>query len=221
MRPVERGDAPPGATTFDEMRPTLLDRLGRYCSYCEYPVKHAPHGEHIIPKDKFPAWEHRWDNLAVACSWCNGHKGKDRPAPDRVDDYLWPTRDNTARAFTYTNVIPEVAGGLRGDLGNKAAMLRGLVDLGVTNDDRAKARAETFIQACKFLSRLAGTPDPDLVREMILDFAVETGFFSVWMEVFHGDLEIRKGLIARFLGTAKSCFDPVTTVPVPRPGGRL
>ncbi len=85
MRPVERGDAPPGATTFDEMRPTLLDRLGRYCSYCEYPVKHAPHGEHIIPKDKFPAWEHRWDNLAVACSWCNGHKGKDRPAPDRVD----------------------------------------------------------------------------------------------------------------------------------------
>jgi hypothetical protein len=66
MRPVTRGDAPQGAKTYEEMRPTLIDeRLGRHCSYCEFPVKHVPHAEYVIPKDRFPAWRDRWDNQSL------------------------------------------------------------------------------------------------------------------------------------------------------------
>ncbi len=141
MRPVERGDPPAEAPTCEQMRPTLLDRLGLYCSYCEYPVRHVPHAEHVVPKDRFPAWRDRWDNLVVSCSYCNGHKGRHFPKPEDLDDYLWPTRDNTARAFTYANVIPEVDGRLDPSSQHKAARLRGLVKLGAPDDERAKARA--------------------------------------------------------------------------------
>ncbi|MEP7125333.1 MAG: HNH endonuclease signature motif containing protein [Byssovorax sp.] len=203
------------------MRPTLFDRLGHYCSYCEYPVRHVPHAEHVVPKDRFAEWRDRWDNLVVGCTYCNGRKGDKLPAPENVDQYLWPTRDNTARAFTYANVIPEVAPDLDPALHYKAAHLRGLVQLGVSDDDRANTRAETFIMAQRYFSKFAAAPDPALAREAIVNLAVATGFFSVWMEVFATDPAMRRGLIDSFIGTAQECFDPATTAPIPRPGGRL
>ena len=222
MRPVTRGDAPPGAGTYEEMRPTLIhERLGCYCSYCEFPVEHQAHAEHVVPKDRFPGWRDRWDNLIVSCTWCNSRKGKERPDPTKLDDYLWPTRDNTARAFTYANVVPEVADSLSPELQRKAALLRGLVKLGLMNDKRADKRAEVYIMAQRYFSRLSSAPDPDLLREMIVDLAAANGFFSVWMEIFASDPWMRRSLIERFKGTAQDCFDPETTQPVPRPGGRL
>ncbi|MFT3764858.1 MAG: HNH endonuclease signature motif containing protein [Minicystis sp.] len=204
------------------MRDTLIkERLGPYCSYCEFPVHHTPHAEHIIPKDRFREWRDRWDNLLVSCSWCNSHKGKDRPSPETVDDYLWPTRDNTAAAFTYANAVPEVADGLTGELRKKAAMLRGLVKLGVTGDARATARAAALEVAQRYFSRMATSPDPELVRESIVELASTHGFFSVWMEVCAGNPLLRHRLIDQFRGTAQDCFDPTTTATVPRPGGRL
>jgi uncharacterized protein (TIGR02646 family) len=204
MRPVTRGDAPPAAKTCDEMRPTLLGRLGCYCSYCEYPVSHVPHIEHIVPKERFKDWRHRWDNLIVSCTWCNSHKGSKLPVPGKLDDYLWPTRDNTARAFTYVNVIPEVANGLADELRHKAAHLRGLVQLGLPDDDRAKARAETFILAQKYFSQMSSAPDPALVREAIVELALAKGFFSVWMDVFATDPGMRRSLINSFKGPRRT-----------------
>jgi hypothetical protein len=221
MRPVTRGDAPPGVTKYEEMRLELIARLGYYCSYCEYPVEHIPHAEHIVPKDRYPAFRDRWDNLLVSCSYCNGKKGKTTPAPEKVDDHLWPHRDNTALAFDYANVIPIVAPALTGGVRDKAARLRGLVRLAVGDDERATKRAEVFRLAEDYFSRLRSTPDPALAREAIVDLAVSKGFFSVWMHVFASDALVRQALIHAFNGTARDCFDPVTTSPVPRPGGRV
>lgn len=225
MRPVTRGAAPPGAKTYEEMRPTLVEeRLGYYCSYCELKLDHSPHAEHIVPKGAFPAWRDRWDNLLVSCNHCNSHKSDERPKPADLDDYLWPTRDNTARAFTYTNVVPEVAHELTSELQCKAAKLRGLVKLSFPHDKRAKKRAEVFIQAQYFFSHMCSAPDHallGLLRESIVKLAVSTGFFSIWMEVFASDPEMRRRFIDGFMGTAQDCFDPVTTTPVARPGGRL
>jgi len=203
------------------MRPTLLERVGRYCSYCEYPVRHVPHAEHVVPKDRFPEWRDRWDNLAVGCTYCNGHKGHELPRPEHLDDYLWPTRDNTARAFTYANVVPEVADGLSPLVRHQAAHLRGLVQLGIQEDERDKARAETFILAQRYFSQMRGAEDPVLLREAIVDLALAKGFFSVWMEVFASDQDMRRRLIDAFPGTAQDCFDRATSQPVARPGGRL
>jgi hypothetical protein len=220
MRPVTRGPAPEGAATYEEMRPTLFERLGRHCSYCELPVRHQPAAEHVVPKDRFRAWRDRWDNLLVGCSYCNSRKGDALPRPEDIDTYLWPTRDNTARAFTYVNVIPEVARDLAGPVAYLAAHLRGLVQLGV-HDERARARAAAFDMAQRYFSRKPTAPDPALFDEMFVSLALETGFFSVWMEVSASDPGIRRRLVAAFPGTAADCFDPATTAPVPRPGGRL
>ncbi len=221
MRPVKRGDAPPGATTYEKMRQPLRDALGEYCSYCEFPVAHAAHTQHAIPKDQFHEWRDRWDNLLISCQWCNSHKPKKIPAPETVDDYLWPTRDNTARAFSYANVIPEVSEALTGEVRNKAARLRGLVQLGHPSDKRAKKRAEAFSLARHYFSRLATSADPDFVRDSIVGMAKAMGFFSVFMEVCRTDPSLRRSLIKEFKGTAPDCYHPETTLPVQRPGGRL
>jgi hypothetical protein len=45
--------------------------------------------------------------------------------------------------------------------------------------------------------------------------AVSTGFFSIWMTVFAGDIDMRTRLIDAFSGTRDSgCFDDKTTAPV-------
>lgn len=221
MRPVSRGDAPPDAHTYEDMRRPLRDRLGKYCSYCEYPLKHVPHAEHVVPKDLYPDWRDRWDNLLLSCTYCNGHKGHERPSPGSVDEYLWPSRDNTALAFDYANIFPNVADGLTGAVRNKAAMLRGLVDLGLTTDDRATERSNVFIVAQHFFSRMSHTPDRELAEEAVIRLALATGFFSVWMEIFASLPSVRARLIEAFTGTARDCFDPDTCQPVPRPGGRM
>ncbi len=64
-------------------------------------------------------------------------------------------------------------------------------------------------------------PDAALLRESVVDIARAIGFFSIWMEVFATDTLLRRALIDAFVGTAPDCFDPATTRPVPRPGGRL
>ena len=221
MRPVERGTAPDGAITYEEMGPTLRDRIGRYCSYCEFPVKHLPHTEHIVPKGAFPALRDRWDNLLIGCALCNSRKPKRLPRPQDLPEYLWPTTDNTARAFTYVNVIPEVLASLQGPLRIKAARLRGLAQLSVPDDDRAKERARVFAKAKYVRDGLAHQTSNVSLREAIVDLALAEGFFSVWMEVFAADLTMRLDLIAKFVGTAPNCFDPTTTRPTPRPGGQL
>lgn len=223
MRPVERGLAPTGATTYEEMRPTLFARIGQYCSYCEFPVMHQPHAEHIVPKDRYPTWRDRWDNLLVACSWCNGHKGDALPAPQNLSDYLWPSTDNTARAFEYTNVVPRVARAIPVAMQTKAARTRGLVKLGAAgaDDPREKKRAETFILAQSFHARMQHAPNRALVEDAIVALALAQGFFSTWMEVFASDIPMRRRLIAAFVGTPQGCFDPVTTQPVQRPGGQV
>jgi hypothetical protein len=68
---------------------------------------------------------------------------------------------------------------------------------------------------------MKAAPDPGLVREAIVELALARGFFSVWMEAFDDDTAVRRGLIEAFAGTARTCFDPVTTRPIARPGGRL
>jgi hypothetical protein len=217
--PVERGDAPVGPTTYEEMSPTLFDRLGKYCSYCEFPVVHVPHAEHIVPKKRFTAHRNLWTNLLVACSYCNAKKGHQRPPPEDVDAYLWPTRDNTSRAFEYPSGVPRVAAGVMEPARTMAAKLRGLVQLAVTSDARWKERAAVFAQAEGYRAKLTSAPDPTLLREALVDLAVAKGFFSVWMEVFAGDVPLRRALIKAFTGTASSCFS-ASTSPIERPGGR-
>lgn len=47
MRPVDKGKAPD--ITFNEYQDAeshLEERIGPYCSYCEFPIKHVPEVDH-------------------------------------------------------------------------------------------------------------------------------------------------------------------------------
>ncbi len=221
MRPVDRGAVPVDATTYEEMGPRLQERIGEYCSYCEYPVSSGGHTEHIVPKDQNPGWRNRWDNLLVACTWCNSCKGSRLPRPQDLGDYVWPDRDNTTRAFTYENIFPRVDPSIPASLQHKAARTLGLVKLGTSDDRRHRDRTEVYILALRCADRLRSASDESWAREVFVELALARGFFSVWMEVFAGDVSMRQRLIAAFVGTAPSCFDPATTQPIPRPGGQL
>jgi HNH endonuclease len=220
MRPVTRGEKPEHADTYEEMREVLLKDWGEYCSYCELPIINRPDAEHILPKTKNPDERDNWDNLLLSCGVCNPRKGSKRPTPQTLDSFLWPSRDNTARAFKYDNIFPEVADGLTKEQQRMAARLRGLLVLGDTNDKRHKKRAEAFKLAKEFANDLRSSPDTVLARKAIRRLAEHSGFFSVWMEVFSDDIEMRKEIIAAFPGTAKDCFD-AETKPVARPNGRV
>lgn len=51
MRPVNKGKSPyQKINDYSEALPYLEKRLGGYCSYCEFPIKHVPEVEHIASK---------------------------------------------------------------------------------------------------------------------------------------------------------------------------
>ena len=51
--------------------------------------------------------------------------------------------------------------------------------------------------------------DTPAMRSIIidLDLALATGFFSIWMTVFQGDIEMKRALVTSFNGTAIDCYD--------------
>lgn len=70
-----------------------------------------------------------WDNLLLACGFCNPEKGT-RDIDRSTDiDHLWPDRDNTFRAFVYGEGGVVNPAKLTDDLRNRAIRTRNLVGL--------------------------------------------------------------------------------------------
>jgi len=53
---------------------TLKDIYKNKCAFCEQKIEQS-HVEHYRPKSKYWWLTYSWDNLLIACSTCNGHKG--------------------------------------------------------------------------------------------------------------------------------------------------
>jgi len=233
MRPVIKGDAPTDASgnpksyaRYQDAKTDLLQRLGKYCSYCEMELKTGLAVEHVQPKSLDKTLERNWSNFLLGCVHCNSRKGKQ---PVDLDDHVWPDRDNTVLAFEYvalTNTIT-VATSLRGKNKARAENLIKLVGLQniptVWNEDpRFDERRTVWAMAMDAKNDLWSRPESEhpQLRKYILSVAISKGFFSVWMTVFHDDPETRRLLIETFVGTAQDCFDSQGS-PVQRKGGRL
>lgn len=54
----------------------LKDIYNNKCAFCEQKVEQS-HVEHYRPKSKYCWLTYSWDNLLIACSTCNGHKGNE------------------------------------------------------------------------------------------------------------------------------------------------
>jgi uncharacterized protein (TIGR02646 family) len=225
MRPVERGLAPRVYNAYGDAIGDLEQRLGNYCSYCERRLPVSLAVEHMSPKDIHPDLKLVWDNFLLACVTCNSVKGKNDPAAGT----LWPDRDNTLLALTYSEGgFVRIAPGLDTSQHNSARALIDLVGLDrhdargwprpSPRDQRWQQREEiwtTALECLRIFKRLECSPD---AMTLVVDVAKGYGFFSVWMTVFDGHPEVRIALIEALPGSAKNCFDD-SGAALSRPGG--
>ena len=228
MRPVTRGTAPRVYTAYGQAIADLEERLGIYCSYCERRLPTSLAVEHVVPKSLEPDLETSWENFLLGCTNCNSVK---LAQPTNKDGFLWPDIDNTLDALSYASGgFVEVKAILSPGLQRKARKLVGLVGLDrheapghprpARRDRRWQQRMDTWNAAVLARTRLGELNDAPAARELVLAAAEGYGFFSVWMVVFSSHRAIRQGLIERFKGTARDCFDAGFNTQ-PRPGGRL
>ncbi|EBA01739.1 HNH endonuclease [Marinobacter sp. ELB17] len=235
MRPIRKQLSPvPG--DFDEYsdaKPDLISRLGMYCSYCERPVSTNLAVEHIEPKKGphgQPHLTNRWENFLLACVNCNSTKGDKKVD---LQNLLLPDRDNTSAAFVYRkdgNIdIHNALTQQQATLAENTLKLVGLdkpksVALDANGKEVALDRVSQRMQAHLLAERAkdnltACNLEP--MRKQIVDTAFITGYFSIWMAVFDGEIDMKLRFVNAFKGTKDSeCFNHVNAdliMPAPNP----
>jgi uncharacterized protein (TIGR02646 family) len=225
---VESGPAPRAYTSYGDAIGDLEERLGTYCSYCERRLPVSLAVEHMSPKSIHPDLELIWDNFLLGCTNCNSVKG-DTDTDD--DETLWPDRDNTLLALTYSE------GGFVGldDRLNLEQQARARVLIDIVGLDRHRAqgwprpaardkrwqqRDELWAIAKDCVTAFEALGQSDDARSLIISTAKGYGFLSVWLTVFDAYPAVKLALIEAFPGTAKNCFDD-TGGAVNRPGGAI
>ena len=215
MRPIDRGPAPRAYAEYGDSIGDLVDRLGRYCSYCERRLPTHLAVEHMAPKSLHEGRELDWCNFLLGCVNCNSTKGN-KDVSD--EDVLWPDQHNTMLAIEYSpGGFVQVAGELDDGLRRRA---RGLIDLVALDrhsaegwpppsdrDKRWSQREEVWTTAEQCRSSFERLGESDEAIELVLVAAKGYGFFSVWMAVFGGYSRVKRALIEEFPGTADSCFN--------------
>jgi HNH endonuclease len=229
MRPVERGPCPKDETgvkrvfpEYADARPHLTNRMGDYCSFCEMQLPAALAVEHIQHKYGNPGLECEWDNFLLACPSCNSTKGTKVDTAEDVLRRLWPHLHRTFDAFIYrAGGIVHLAAMDDPVLAARAEQTEAMVGLtrrpgaGLTEakvdrnrDNRWKKRREAWDEAITARTTLSET-DTAGVRRCILAIAHATGFWSVWMTVFHDDPQMQAALCETFRGTARDRVFPL------------
>jgi hypothetical protein len=81
--------------------------------------------------------------------------------------------------------------------------------------DRVSQRMEAWAIAEEGRTDALANPANVEMRRCLINLAIATGFFSIWMTVFAAEPDMRNCLIDAFPGTRGSgCFDQITTQPV-------
>jgi uncharacterized protein (TIGR02646 family) len=228
MRPIERGTSPIKGDFKDykDAFPELSSRLGPYCSYCERRMPTNLAVEHIQPKDDklYPGLIGKWNNYLLGCVNCNStKKNKDLV----LADVLLPDRDNTAYAFGYANdgkiTVNSGMSVTQQAMAKKALSIPGLdkpEDTAkdskgeVVYIDRVGQRRQVWLIAEESKKDLALSKRIDPMKRQVVRTALANGYFSIWMQVFADDNEMRWLFINGFPGTAADCFDNSTGDPV-------
>ncbi len=230
MRPINKGTAPAIYSHYEDAKQDLLNKLGSYCSYCERRIPTLLAVEHIQPKSlpQYSHLEREWTNFLLACVNCNSSKN-DKPI--ECDTLLLPDRDNTFTAFVYTEAGEvDIVQTLPLDIKTKAQKTINVTALNrfehenwdetilFSAIERVGQRVQAWVQAKEARADFeAGeTSARAIARE-----AASTGFFSIWMAVFSGIIEVRKALIKAFPNTAIDCFDQNCASISPRPPNGL
>lgn len=221
MRPIDKSlDQPRAFASTDEARITLINMVGRYCSYCERYTHSSLALEHIKFKKKYDHLLLEWDNFLLACSNCNSSK---LTKEVDVENTVWPHIDNTLLYFQYqSDGIVTEANGLDPVMQKKTRNMLALV--GLEKDDtasniRIEDRKNTYEMAEILLYQFEESSDIGvqnrLAQQIVTMAKTKYGGWSIWMHVFQHHPAVRQQLIDAFPGTARQCFD-AETKPLPR-----
>ncbi len=226
MRPVNKKLSPKQYNHYKDARDDLADRIGWYCSYCEMPVKNLLAVEHIIPKNNGGS-ELEWHNFLLSCTYCNSVKGYKNHL--RLG-YYWADMDNTFSKFIYHPFFPILP---HPSLNRREHILAentiGLTGLNrhpgsipppTLRDTRWKSRREAWELAYNSMANWREAKSTalkirdntvneliGLLLKQIVNSAVGTGHFSIWMTVFDTEKEIQIALVDAFVGTQKRYFN--------------
>ncbi len=220
MRPVVRGSCPQDLTGNDvvfteytQARGELIKRLGERCSYCEMHLDSSLAVEHVQPKKPpnatqvMPARELAWDNFLLACTNCNSIKDNKDVV---LGDYVWPDRDNSFMALTYSEGgLVHATKGPHEAQAHAMIMLVGLdrkSDANEASDRRWQNRLEAWGLAQGSLNDLMSADSPELRRQIIRTVKVG-GYWSIWMTIFKDHPAMLAEMINAIPGTAAACFD--------------
>lgn len=230
MRPIIRGDIPKDENTgepikfkeYGDAKDYLIKNIGSYCSYCERKINNILAVEHIKPKKHNRDLEFSWHNFLLACTNCNSIKGDTKI---NLTDYFWCNRDNTFLAFIYENGLIKSNSQLtpgQQKIAKNTIELTGLDRKPghpkfSKKDKRWKQRQEKWDLAQRAYKNLKNN-NIEALRETIVELALTSGFWSIWMTVFQNDQDMLKRFIEVFPGTAQNCFD-ANCNPVHRSGG--
>ncbi|MEM7429362.1 MAG: HNH endonuclease [Pseudomonadota bacterium] len=225
MRPVVKGPAPRVYAKHGDALDDLIDRLGRYCSYCERRLPNLPAVEHVEPQSLVPSKKLSWANFLLSCGNCNSTKLN---KPVDLSKIAFPHLDCTARGLSYTGSRVKIAPGLSAGEKKLVQAVVSLVGLDrhpagpkpSPKDKRWQDREQVWGIANEVKRDLKGDPTNATLRSMALRVAQGFGHFSVWMTVFDDDKDMKQRLIDLFPGTAKNCFN-ANLKPIKRPGGKL
>ena len=219
MRPVNKGNAPEVQfKKYQEAEPYLEERIGAFCSFCEFPIQHVPEVEHKEAKAKGGA-ELEWDNLLLSCKYCNTRKGEIVKSGEKYK-YLWPDEDDTFHVYSYKDGVPklneEYLKGQEPEISEKARNTYQLVKLWNIplsprdRDRRFSKRSEAYNCANESLAIWEMVKETEYKKYYLnqtIKLAKAVGFFSVWMEVFSDYKEIQQKLVSAFEGTrAEYCL---------------
>lgn len=220
MRPIDKSITPTWSGDYSGARPHLLNRLGKYCSYCELKLSTGLHVEHVESRDSFLDKANDWANFLLACVHCNSTK-RHHLTLTRAD-CVWADQDNTFLALEQQEFLPpKPSSALTPSLRPLVEKVLEVTGLNRENGPRQDQRYNAWNKALAYRRYLAEYDTPEQ-RQMIVDFAIEAGFWSVWMTVFAEDADMKERLIDAFPGTELTCFDPWQNYqPVNRPGGRI
>ena len=228
-RPIAANGKPKAVRHYDLWRLDLIDRPGKFCSFCNMPVSFNINVEHVIPKNPNLGPNAgdplAWENMLLSCGPCNGAKSDKL---HNITTHIMPENGNPLLYFDYeidsesndTMMYPVVKASLSDDDKIKARATIELLNLlrkdktGNVKDLRSRIRREKYKAYLKSRSLFFNVSEEIRYSDSNLhDFAVilsELGFFALAFKVFKDEKPVIKALVKELKelrGLNQDCFD--------------